>query len=53
MAFTGTAGDDTANATTGTLIGFTGGNVSVLVIAPANIINGLAGNDTIVAGLGN
>src|SRR5262245_52902918 len=51
--FTGTGGADTANATTGTLIGFTGGTVTELQDAIGDTFNGLGGIDTIIAGSGN
>src|SRR5262245_37727794 len=51
--FTGTSNADTANATTGTLIGFTGGSLAELQDGIGDIFNGLGGNDTIIAGSGN
>ncbi|MDX2155774.1 MAG: calcium-binding protein [Hyphomicrobiaceae bacterium] len=55
--FTGGAGNDTANATTGILAGFTvtggsGNNLADLLDNIGDTINGGAGNDTIVAGGG-
>ena len=51
--FTGTNNPDTANATTGTLIGFTGGTVAELQDAIGDTFNGLGGIDTIIAGSGD
>ncbi|TKB77299.1 MAG: DUF4347 domain-containing protein [Nitrospira sp.] len=51
--FNGTPNGDTADATNGTLIGFTGGTVSELQDATGDTFNPLAGNDTVVAGSGN
>ena len=51
--FTGTAGNDIANATTGTLTGFTGGTVAQLQDLIGDIFIGLAGNDSVVAGGGD
>jgi Ca2+-binding RTX toxin-like protein len=50
--FTGTAGTDVANATTSVLTGFTGGTLAELKDGVGDSINGLAGDDTIVAGSG-
>jgi Ca2+-binding RTX toxin-like protein len=50
--FTGTASNDVANATSGTLTGFTGGTVAQLQDPIGDVINGLAGTDTVVAGPG-
>ena len=51
--FTGTNGNDTANATTGTLTGFSGGTVAQLQDAGGDTFNGGNGADTIVAGSGD
>jgi Ca2+-binding RTX toxin-like protein len=51
--FTGTGGIDVANATNGTLTGFTGGTVGELQDAIGDTYLALGGNDTIVAGAGN
>ena len=52
--FTGTAGNDVANATGGgTLTGFTGGTLAQLTDAQGDTFNGLAGNDNIVSGSGD
>ncbi len=51
--FTGTTGNDTANATTGTLTGFSGGTVAQLQDAIGDTFNGGNGADTIVAGSGD
>jgi Ca2+-binding RTX toxin-like protein len=51
--FTGTAGNDTANATAGTLTGFTGGTVAQLQDGSGDIFNAGAGNDTVTAGAGD
>src|SRR5690349_2064300 len=50
--FTGTTGNDVANATNGTLAGFTGGLLAELQDAVGDTFEGLAGNDTVVAGAG-
>lgn len=50
--FTGTSGADTANATSGTLTGFTGGSVAELQDSTGDIFDGLGSSDTIVAGTG-
>ena len=51
--FTGTSGDDTANASTGTLTGFIGGSVAELQDDTGDTFIPLAGTDTIVAGSGD
>ncbi|MBB5534796.1 DUF4082 domain-containing protein [Rhizobium giardinii] len=51
--FTGTSGTDRANATTGTLTGFTGGTVAQLQDASGDTFNGGGGADEIVAGSGD
>jgi Ca2+-binding RTX toxin-like protein len=51
--FTGTTGNDTANATTGTLTGFSGGTVAQLQDAIGDTFNGGNGADAIVAGSGD
>ena len=51
--FTGTNGNDIANATTGTLTGFSGGTVAQLQDSTGDIFNGGTGADTIVAGSGD
>jgi Ca2+-binding RTX toxin-like protein len=51
--FTGTGGNDVANAPTGTLTGFTGGTVGELQDAIGDTFNAGAGNDTIFGGAGN
>jgi len=51
--FTGTNGNDSVNASSGSLVGFTGGTVAELQDAIGDTFNGLDGNDTISAGLGN
>src|SRR3954471_9556439 len=50
--FTGTSGNDVANATSGTLTGFTGGTIAQLQDGTGDVINGLGGADTVVAGAG-
>src|SRR5688572_9564076 len=50
--FNGTAGNDVANATTGTLTGFSGGTVAELQDGTGDTFNGQAGTDTLVAGSG-
>ena len=50
--FTGTAGDDVANATTGVLTGFAGGTVAELQDGTGDTFDALGGNDTIIAGNG-
>ena len=47
--FTGTNGADVANAITRQLTGFTGGTPTQLQVS-SNIFDGLAGNDTVLAG---
>ena len=51
--FNGTTGNDTANATTGTLAGFSGGTVAQLQDSSGDTFTGGNGADTIVAGSGN
>ncbi len=51
--FIGTAGDDVANASTGVLTGFTGGNVLSLTDRVGDTYRPGGGTDTIVAGRGN
>jgi serralysin len=51
--FTGTNTPDIANATTGTLTGFTGGSVAELQDAISDTFFGNADNDTIIAGSGD
>jgi Ca2+-binding RTX toxin-like protein len=51
--FTGTTGNDTANAAFGILTGFTGGTVTQLQDTIGDTFFGDAGNDVIVAGSGN
>jgi Ca2+-binding RTX toxin-like protein len=51
--FTGTSGNDRANATTGTLTGFSGGTVAQLQDASGDTFNGGGGADEIVAGSGD
>lgn len=51
--FTGTAANDTANATTGTLIGFTGGTVGELQDGIGDTFFAGAGSDTVRGGDGN
>ena len=51
--FTGTGGTDVADATTGTLTGFSGGTVAQLQDAAGDTFTGGDGADTIVAGSGN
>jgi Ca2+-binding RTX toxin-like protein len=52
--FTGTAGIDVANATNGTLTGFTGGTLAELQDAIGDTFDGGAsGADTIIAGIGD
>jgi large repetitive protein len=51
--FTGTSGNNTANANTGTLNGFTGGTVAELQDATDDTFDPLGGQDTIVAGSGD
>lgn len=51
--FTGTGGDDTADATNGTLTGFTGGTVGELQDGIGDTFNPQGGADTIVAGDGD
>jgi Ca2+-binding RTX toxin-like protein len=51
--FTGTAGNDYADATIGTLTGFTGGSVGQLQDATGDAFAGLASDDIIVAGSGD
>src|SRR5262245_5661974 len=51
--FTGTAGDDSADATTGTISGFSGGSVPELQDGVGDTVDGLGGDDTVVAGTGD
>ena len=51
--FTGGSGNDVANATTGTLTGFSGGTVAQLQDSSGDTFNGGNGADTIVAGSGD
>ncbi|MGB9143906.1 MAG: VCBS domain-containing protein [Aestuariivirga sp.] len=51
--FTGTTGNDLANASTGIITGFTGGSLAQLQDSIGDIFNGGAGNDTVVAGSGD
>ena len=51
--FTGTTGIDTANASSATLTGFTGGSLAELQDVVGDIINGLGGADIISAGDGD
>ena len=51
--FTGTSGDDTANAGNGTLTGFTGGTVAQLQDATGDTFLLGDGSDSVVAGSGN
>jgi Ca2+-binding RTX toxin-like protein len=51
--FTGTSGNDTANATTGTLTGFSGGTAAQLQDTSGDTFNGGNGADAIVAGSGD
>jgi Ca2+-binding RTX toxin-like protein len=51
--FIGTTGNDTANAITGTLTGFTGGTLAELQDVTGDTFNPDTGTDTIVAGNGN
>jgi Ca2+-binding RTX toxin-like protein len=51
--FTGTAGDDKADASLGQLIGFTGGTVPELQDADGDTFNPGKGKDTIIGGAGN
>ena len=51
--FTGTGGNDVANATNGTLTGFTGGTVAELQDGVGDTFNAGDGADSIVAGAGN
>lgn len=51
--FTGTSGNDRANATTGTLTGFSGGTVAQLQDASGDTFNPGSGADEIVAGSGD
>ncbi len=53
VTFTGTAGDDVANASNGTLTGFTGGTVGELQDAIGDFFNAGDGADRITAGAGN
>jgi Ca2+-binding RTX toxin-like protein len=51
--FTGTLGNDTANANLGILSGFTGGTLAELTDGIGDEFNGDDGNDTILAGSGD
>ena len=51
--FTGTEGNDRADATIDVLSGFTGGTLSQLRDQTGDTISGGGGHDTIVAGIGN
>jgi VCBS repeat-containing protein len=51
--FTGTVGNDTADAAAGTLSGFTGGTLASLQDSIGDSITGLDGNDYISASTGN
>ena len=51
--FNGTNGDDTADATNGTLIGFTGGTAAELQDATGDTFNPGGGADTVVASSGD
>jgi hypothetical protein len=51
--FTGTNGNDRADATTGILTGFSGGTVAQLQDSTGDVFNGGNGADAIVAGNGN
>ena len=51
--FTGDGNANTANATNGTLNGFTGGSSADLTDGTADLINGLGGHDTIIGGGGD
>jgi VCBS repeat-containing protein len=51
--FTGTNGNDVADASTGTITGFTGGTVAQLQDGFGDTFSGQNGNDTVVAGSGN
>jgi Ca2+-binding RTX toxin-like protein len=51
--FTGTSGADVADATTGTLTGFSGGTVTELQDATGDTFIAQGGADSIVAGSGN
>ena len=51
--FTGTTGDDVADASSGTLTGFSGGTVVNLQDGTGDTFNAAEGNDSIVAGAGN
>ncbi|KAB0265077.1 VCBS domain-containing protein [Microvirga brassicacearum] len=51
--FTGTSGANVADATTGTIAGFSGGTVTSLTDSTGDTFIGNAGADTIVAGGGN
>lgn len=51
--FNGTNGNDVANASTGTLTGFSGGTVAQLQDSSGDTFNGGNGADTIVAGSGD
>jgi Ca2+-binding RTX toxin-like protein len=50
--FTGNGNNNTANASTGTLTGFSGGSLALLQDLIGDTINGLGGADTVVAGEG-
>lgn len=51
--FNGTSGADVANASTGTITGFTGGTAAELQDASGDTFNGGNGADTVVAGSGD
>ncbi len=51
--FTGDGNANTANATNGTLSGFTGGTAGQLTDGSGDLINGLGGDDTIIGGDAN
>lgn len=51
--FNGTSGADVANASSGTVTGFTGGTIAQLQDTSGDTFNGGNGADTIVAGSGN
>jgi hypothetical protein len=50
--FTGTAGNDVADATTGNITGFSGGTAAELQDAIGDTFNADAGADSIVSGSG-
>lgn len=51
--FTGTAGDDVANALTGSLSGFTGGTIAEVQDSVGDFLDGGSGHNIIVGGAGN